>query len=476
MTANARRAGFLVVAAVWALWVCAHAFSVPGAPASPLIDHPLDAFGYWREALWRASRGLAGAAVVLLAAWQLGRLCLRHVAFQTRADTTLFTLAIGCIGLSSSLLLLTAVDAYRPAVVAAVVVGFAVMRPFSAARDWASLVRRERPLRAWLARTPLDLVFVVIALAALGYAAVAALAPETEYDALWYHLWLPREWLANGHLTDPVGEYIGLYPGGWELLNGAALVLGGPVAARLLHFACLPLVGLAACVVARWCAPAASGPLVFALAVTAPTVLWEASTAYVDLALAWLVTLVLVAVVRYASSGERHWLWLGAVLMGGALGIKHLALIVLAIAGVALIGVDMKRRGPAKAVATAVLFGMCAVALALPWYGRAYAASGNPVFPEMYHLFGAVPDTRWSPDTQDDTPAFPGEVRTWTLTRGAADAAVERDGPRGCIRWDLRTASPDPRPVWVQGKRCPPPCRSRCCGWRLSRRVGVAAW
>jgi hypothetical protein len=52
------------------------------------------------------------------------------------------------------------------------------------------------------------------------------------------------------------------------------------------------------------------------------------------------------------------------------------------------------------------LFIVASLALATPWYLRAYAASGNPVFPELYGLFGAVPDTRWSPDTQEAMQRF----------------------------------------------------------------------
>ena len=184
------------------------------------------------------------------------------------------------------------------------------------------------------------------------------------------------------------------------------MVLGGPVAARLLHFACLPLVATAAVALARWCAPGVSAPLVVALVVTPPTVMWEASTAYVDLALALMTTLAVLAVVRRAAGGAPHWVWLGAAAAGGALSIKHLGLIVLAIAGPALFMVEMKRRNAIAAAGVAALFVAAAVTLALPWYARAYAASGNPFFPELYSVFGAFPDTRWSPDTQDALQRF----------------------------------------------------------------------
>ncbi len=401
-----RRAVVLLIAAVWALWVSAHAFTAPATLTPVLLDHPLASFPHWREALWRATRGAGGAVIVLVGAWQLGRACVARIAFERRLEAMLFTLAVGFVALESALLLLAGAGAYRPGAVASLVLLAAARRPAGLLRDGSSLVRWLRAEVTCRGRSIPDRVFIAIAVAALTYSAVAALAPETAYDALWYHLWLPHEWLEHGRLTDPPGEYIGLYPGGWELLNGAAMVLGGPVAARLLHFTCLPLGALAACAVARWCAPGASLPLLFALVVTPPTVMWEASTAYVDLALGWMSTLVVVAVVRRAAGGGRHWLWLGAVVAGGVVSIKHLGLVVLAVAASALFLVERKHRSPYTAAGLTALFIDGALVLALPWYARAYAASGNPVFPELYAVFGAVPDTRWSPQTQEALQRF----------------------------------------------------------------------
>lgn len=426
-----RRPAVIAVAIVWTLWVASHAFRVPEQPALALIDHPIAALHEWREALWRAARGAAGAGLVLLAAWQVGRVCLRRVSFDSGLDALLFTLAVGVVVLDSTLLFVAQAGVYRPGVVAGLVLLAAAARPAGLWHDSTRLAGRLRRAWAMAGRSGGDRVFIAVAVVALAYAAVAALAPETEYDALWYHLWLPQEWLAHGRLTDPPGEYIGLYPGGWELLNGAAMALGGPVAARLLHWACLPLCALAACAVARWSAPAVSAPLIVSLVVTPPTVLWEASTAYVDLALAWMVTLVVVAVARRAAGGAQTWLWLGVVAAGGALGIKHLGLVAVAIAAGTLFAAELRQRTPYAAAGVAAVFLAGALALAMPWYGRAYAASGNPVFPELYSLFGAVPATRWSPETQDALRRFaahfgfgraPGALLLlpWNLTVHAA--------------------------------------------------------
>ena len=44
---------------------------------------------------------------------------------------------------------------------------------------------------------------------------IGALAPEVEYDSLWYHLWLPKLWLEAGRPVDMVEEYISLWPMTW---------------------------------------------------------------------------------------------------------------------------------------------------------------------------------------------------------------------------------------------------------------------
>jgi hypothetical protein len=164
-------------------------------------------------------------------------------------------------------------------------------------------------------------------------ALVGALAPEIEYDALWYHLWLPQQWLLAGRPVDIVEEYVSLYPLGWDLLYGAALTVGGAGAAKLLHFACLPLLAATTWRLARELAPDASPALAAALTVAAPTLIWEATTAYVDLALAWYLALAVLAVVRYHATHDRRWLIIGAVVLGGALAIKHLGLVAMAIIG-----------------------------------------------------------------------------------------------------------------------------------------------
>ena len=241
----------------------------------------------------------------------------------------------------------------------------------------------KRAVRSFRVPRRADVGLVLCAGAAVACGLIAALAPETEYDALWYRLHLPAQWLAVGRPVDLVEEYISLYPLTWEMLYGAAMALGGPAAAKMVHFVCLPLAAMTASLVTARLFPRATPWVAVALVVTAPTVLWESTTAYNDFALAWYVSLAVYALIRYNTLRDRRWLIVGAIVMGTALGIKHLGLVALAITSIVLAVREARVATGRDAARTVAVFAAIALAIASPWYVRDYAASGNPVFPEM---------------------------------------------------------------------------------------------
>jgi hypothetical protein len=407
-------------------------------------------FPFLREAVVRASAGLAGAACLLLAAVPIGLALARPLAARagSASERVLFRLALGLAGLSWICLALAAAGAYRPAPVRGVVVALAVAGAIRCAwsglralrsrgqrerRDDEAIARRvpsgertssartggagaesivsnpdaaraasDRETSEWIARA-----FVVVPLAlAVAFAWVGALAPEVEYDALWYHLWLPRLWLQAGAPVDIVHEYVSLYPLAWQLLYGAGLTLGGPVSAKLLHFAAYALLLLATARLAARLLPLASPRLAAALVATAPTVLWEATTAYVDVAVGLYVTVALLAVAAYCRDRSRAWIAAAAIALGMALATKHLALLALVLLASGLWWLERRVVGARRAWRPAVLFVALALLQPLPWYLRSWAASGNPVFPDLYGVFGARPPERWDALTARELQAF----------------------------------------------------------------------
>ena len=387
---------------VWLLLVATHYFTVPDELLR-VADTTLRSFPHAGSAALRAARAIAGAAVVLLAAWGTGALVTRLLFGRIALHGTerlLVGSACGFAALSAGLLGLAFLNLYRPKPVSVAVAVVAI----AGAIDIARCSFRVRSLPMCRAR---DVPFVACSVAAVGCAFVGALAPETEYDALWYHLWLPVQWLQAGGPVDIVHEYPSLYPLSWELLGGSAYVVGGPAAAKLLHFVCLPLLGLVTSRLTCSWFPSASTRLAAALAMATPITIWEATTAYVDLALAFNVAVSLYALTRYHGSRDRRWLIASAAVMGAALAVKHLGLVALAIATCVLLVLELRRsRRVRESIAASALFAAVALAVPAPWYARAFAASGNPVFPDMYRLFGGAPAERWSEQAEQGLQVF----------------------------------------------------------------------
>jgi hypothetical protein len=385
------------------------------------------------EAAARAGRGVCGAAFVALAAWTAGDLVMRPIGLAqvTAEERHLLALTLGAGVLSYSSSAAAWAGIYRPSTVALfialVLAAGALARTRGGPRHAAERGAWPRSLAWAKPPTAMDAVWLGLAWLALSFALVAALAPETEYDALWYHLDLPRLWLDAGRPVDLIQEYPSLYPMTWELVYGAALVMGGAVGAKLLHLACLLVLAATLVIACRRYAPACSPYAVLGLLLTAPTMLWEGATAYNDLAIAMFAAVACYALARYAETGRSPWLIASALEFGLAVSTKHLGLVVLAVAAGLLLRASHRGRVPwRRTVHAIVVISLVALTLALPWYVRAWRGSGNPFFPELYDVFGGGPAARWDAGAERGLAAFKA-----SFGRGHSAAALLR------LPWDM---------------------------------------
>ena len=407
MLTRRRAAVVLIAALLWTIWILARYYAWP--LGRPEIADGLrgSTFPYWREAVRGGLTACWGAALTLWAAWGFGAAALHGVSraarggradlFGSIVERGSFRLGCGLAVLSLACLALAGLRAYRPLplyVLTGLGIALTLVPTYRA-------LRRGR-VHARPRRLSLDTVLPgLCVLGALACAFAGALAPEIEYDALWYHLWLPQRWLSAGQPVDIVEEYVSLYPLFWQLVYGLAMTLGGAGAAKLLHFACLPLVAAATWLLTSRIFPGANAWLAAALAVASPLMIWEGTTAYNDLALAWYLTLAVYALSRCDASQDRRWAVIAGVMLGASLAIKHLALLAcVAIALVAAVHLLTAGPGVRRHWRTAVLVAAIAVSIPAPWYARAYVHSGNPFFPDLYSVFGARPHERWSSQTE----------------------------------------------------------------------------
>jgi len=223
-----------------------------------------------------------------------------------------------------------------------------------------------------------------------------ALAPALGWDGLFYHLTLPKLYLAQGRIapaTDAPHQY---FPGLMEMLYLGAMSLEGDVGAKLLHLAYLPLsMGMVYLLARRHLGERHGWP---ALAVYAsmPMVWLLGSWAYNDLALAFYQLGALCAFLNWRRGEKGRWLTVAGVFSGLALGNKYTAF-VCPLALVAFIAWERLRArvAAAKAVREVASYGLSVLAIAAPWYVRNAVLTGNPVYPFAYALLGGQGWDAW---------------------------------------------------------------------------------
>jgi hypothetical protein len=258
-----------------------------------------------------------------------------------------------------------------------------------------SLNRRTQPLPAppWLVWTAAPAVAVLL-LAACSAPGWLWASEFGGYDALSYHLQLPKEWLASGRIEPLSHNVYSFFPG---YMEGAyyhlAVLTGDAIAAvyacQLLH-ACLTLAGAAA--LARLAARVASGLGAVAAVVMlgTPWVIVVGSLAYNEAAAALFLATGLLVIIERPPEGWRAGAAVGA-LAGAACGVKLTAVGFVA----APLGLLMVMRGSVRGWPVLILSAAGAgIVCLLPYLLRNAIHAGNPVFPFATGLLGLG---HWTP-------------------------------------------------------------------------------
>jgi len=172
-------------------------------------------------------------------------------------------------------------------------------------------------------------------------------------------------------------------------------------AAKLMHWVCAPWLAAAVWIFARrHCTSVpAAGPLAAVILGTAPIILWESTTAYVDLATALFVWLSVHALAnagravesgRTGWSGSLRWLAVSSLAMGFALGTKMTCLAFVGIGWLGILSWHKVMLGGwrRESMLHATAWAAGALGLGAIWYLKTWIWTGNPFYPFGFSLFG----------------------------------------------------------------------------------------
>lgn len=227
----------------------------------------------------------------------------------------------------------------------------------------------------------LIIVFFILALQEIVNF-IGALGPELGFDALWYHLTLPKIYLQSHSVSYIPGGllYYSAMPKLTEMLYAVGLAFGSEIFAKLIHFSFGILTLIALYFLSRKFLSKTYSLLVLVLFYSNLVVGWMSMSAYIDLARTFFEIMALWGFINWIERKERKWFTVSAVLLGLAISTKLLALGTFLIFAILIIFFAHK-------IADVLAYCFCALLISLPWFVFSYIYTGNPVYPFFTNIY-----------------------------------------------------------------------------------------
>lgn len=265
-----------------------------------------------------------------------------------------------------------------------------------------------------------------------------AVAPEIQYDALNYHLAMPKIYLDDGGFVD--ARFLHAYLSKLlELLFASALAVSGQAAVKLLVYGLGLCAAVATYALGRALFDVRIGMWAAALFYTTPLVGWLTGTVYIENVVAFLSAAGLLMFVKWFGTNRAEWFPAICIVGGMAVGSKLNGLFAFLIV-LPVMAYSLRHRW------RTVLKGCCAFLLiAAPTYVLVWVHTGNPVFtlfngifksplwPQINTVFNAA--NFGLPATLSNLAVFPFRLTLDTVRFGEAM-------PRGALGMGLLLAFP----------------------------------
>ncbi len=224
---------------------------------------------------------------------------------------------------------------------------------------------------------------------------IGALGPELAFDALWYHLTIPKIWLSNHQINFIPGGllYYSAMPKLAELLYTAGLAIGNELLPKLIHFS----FGLLTCIAIYKLARKFFAPIISLLAVIIfyfnLVVGWESITAYIDLTRTFFEVMALWAFINWWEAGKKKWIIISALMVGFAITTKILALSSLLIFTILILykGYTQKHKIHLAHLSGILLYWTLCLMVPMPWFIFSYFNTGNPIYPFFTEIYQIIP-------------------------------------------------------------------------------------
>ena len=259
-----------------------------------------------------------------------------------------------------------------------------------------SNLRKKKEAKDNIKQKPaiLNIILVILLLSIAIVTLICTLAPPSgdDWDSLAYHLSVPKLFIEHGGIYYIDFTSHSNFPMLQEMLYVPSLMLNSPIAAKLIHY-WMGLMLILSCglLVKKHFNPKASILAMTALA-GLPLVMWESTTAYIDLAPVLYTILAITFLFNYFDSNKKADLIICALMAGFAASCKMTSLALFPILAIWLL-IHKYIQNRKIEIKPALLLALISIISCIPWYLKTWIYTKNPVYPFFYSIFGG---TNWN--------------------------------------------------------------------------------
>jgi hypothetical protein len=260
-----------------------------------------------------------------------------------------------------------------------------LLAPWRAVRDAVRLLNGE----GW--------ALVALAISAV-MVIVSAAIPEIFYDALYYHLGLPQQYLLRGKIEWDPAVVHSAFPAYLDVLFGVCLGIGGPGTAKFFNLLLFFLAwGATAAFLFQVLGDRRTALIGTVTMATVPGVVVMSTMCGIDVALIGFSAMSALAIAKVRNAATTSAIRLagivsfGAATAGFVAGSKYTGLWLMAILTPALV----TSRDWRRSLRGALIFATIAFLVAAPWYLRNAVLTGDPLYPALKGWLGHA-DALWT--------------------------------------------------------------------------------
>lgn len=224
---------------------------------------------------------------------------------------------------------------------------------------------------------------------------IGAFGPELSFDALWYHLTIPKIFLENHRIFHIPGNllYYSDLPKSIEMFYVSVLSFSNEIGAKLIHYCFGLLSMLALYKLSRKFLNQEFSLLSCMIFYSSLVVGWQSTTAYIDLGRTFFEIVALYQFVLWLDKKKFKNLLYSGLLIGFSLSAKISALNSIAVYSLLILLINVYSKSSFKnSVMNVFFFVFFSILVPLPYFIFSYFNVGNPVYPIFENSFNFVFD------------------------------------------------------------------------------------